>query len=103
MASANRQKASSAGAQAALSHPVLTLPGVMGNLFWQELAEEARVYSDLLKRLERAPPDAPEREALEDAIVSSLAHLASHSAVLYESVDKAIEAEDIEVESEKVL
>ncbi len=94
MANADRQKAGAAGAQAALSYPVLTLPGAVGNLFWRELAEEANVYAELLQRLEHTPPDAPEREALEDEIVASLAHLATHSAVLYKSVDKAIEAED---------
>ena len=94
MANANRQKRGAVGAQAALSYPVLTLPGVVGNLFWQELAEEATTYASLLQRLEHTPPDAPEREALEDEIIASLAHLATHSAVLYESVDKAIEAED---------
>ena len=94
MANADRQKARAAGAQAALSYPVLTLPGVVGNLFWRELAEEANVYAELLQRLEHTPPDAPEREGMEHEIVASLAHLATHSAILYESVDKAIEAED---------
>lgn len=94
MASTNKQKATAAGAQAELSHPMLTLPGTVGSLFWQELAEEASIYTNLLQRLEHTPPDAPEREDLEDKIISSLAHLAVHSAVLYESVDQAIEADD---------
>ena len=103
MASANRQKARAAGAQAALSYPVLTLPGVVGNLIWRELAEEASVYTDLLQRLEHTPLDAPERENLEDEILSSLSHLAVHSAVLYKSVDQAIEAEDGATEDEENL
>ena len=49
------------------------------------------MYLELYKRLSKEPLDSPEREALEDEIVMSLAHLSVHSQVLYESVDEAIE------------
>ena len=72
---------------------ILNIPGVVGEPIWEELADEAEVYLELYKRLSKEPPDSPEREALEDKMVMSLAHLSVHSRVLYESIDEALDAE----------
>lgn len=72
---------------------ILNIPGVVGEPIWKELAEEAETYLELYKRLSREPLDSPEREALEDKLILSLAYLFIHSQVLYESVNKAIEAD----------
>jgi hypothetical protein len=100
---ANRKKAKAPKGQEALGYPVLTLPGVVSNRFWNELAEEARAYINLLDRLTRTATDASEREELEDRMISSLSHLAMHSSVLYESVDEAIENSDDDQFQELVL
>ena len=71
---------------------VLNIPGVVGEPIWKELADEAEVYLELYKRLSREPLGSPEREALEDKMIQSLAHLSTHSRVLYESIDEALEA-----------
>ncbi len=70
---------------------ILNIPGVVGEPIWRELADEAEVYLKLYKRLSQEPLDSPEREALEDKMILSLAHLSTHSRVLYDSVDAAIE------------
>ena len=72
---------------------ILNIPGVVGEPIWEELADEAEVYLELYKRLSQEPLESPEREALEDKLILSLAHLSIHSRVLYESVDEALEAD----------
>lgn len=71
---------------------VLDIPGVVGEPIWRELADEAEAYLKLYKRLAREPLDSPDREALEDKMILSLAHLSIHSRVLYDSVDGALES-----------
>lgn len=75
---------------------ILTIPGVVKEPVWRELADEAEVYLKLYKRLSKEPLDSPEREALEDKMILSLAHLYTHSRVLYEVVDEAIEKQAAE-------
>ncbi len=75
---------------------ILNIPGVVGEPVWKELADEAEVYLELYKHLSKEPLDSPEREALEDKMVMSLAHLSTHSKILYASVDEAIETNLIE-------
>ncbi len=94
MGKTNREEAKAAEGQEALKYPILALPGVIGNRYWSELAEEAQTYLELLRKLERTATDAVEREALEDEMIASLSHLAMHSSVLYDSVDEAIENSD---------
>lgn len=74
---------------------ILTVPGVVKEPVWQELADEAEVYLGLYKRLSKEPLDSPEREAIEDRMILSLAHLSTHSQVLYASVDEAIEVSSV--------
>lgn len=71
---------------------ILALPGVVGEPIWQELADEAEVYLQLYKRLSKEPLDSPDREALEEKMILSLAHLATHSQILYASIDDALES-----------
>ena len=75
---------------------ILTLPGVVGEPVWKELADEARVYLELYKRLSQEPLDSSEREALEDKMILSLAHLSIHSGVLYDSIDEVLDAETVD-------
>jgi hypothetical protein len=80
----------------AVDYPVVALPGIPSALIWDELADEAKTYLALLERLKVTPLDAPEREGLEDEIISSLNHLVVHGSVLYSKVDEAIEnSEDV--------
>lgn len=71
---------------------ILNIPGVVGEPIWGELADEAEAYLELYRYLSKEPLDSQDREALEDKMILSLAHLATHSQVLYIAVDKAIEA-----------
>ena len=91
MAHASSKEKSSARAETLST--ILAIPGVVGEPIWKELAEEAETYLELYKRLSKEPLDSPEREALEDKMVMSLAHLSVHSRVLYESIDEALDAE----------
>jgi len=90
---ANRKKKGPPERTATLGNPVIRLPGIVGNAYWEELAGEAENYLALLRKLERMPLGAEGREDWEDKMVSSLSHLAVHSAVLYRSVDEAIEGQ----------
>lgn len=94
MGTADRKKKGAPGRTATLGKPVIRLPGIVGNAYWEELAGEAENYLALLRKLERMPLEADDRESWEEKMVSSLSHLAVHSAVLYRSVDEAIEDQD---------
>ena len=91
MAHASSKEKSSARAETL--DRIINIPGVVGEPIWKELAEEAETYLELYKRLSQEPLESPKREALEDKMILSLAHLSVHSQVLYESVDRALEAE----------
>ena len=75
---------------------ILTLSGVVGEPIWKELADEAEVYLELYECLSQEPLDSSDREALEDKMILSLAHLSVHSQVLYDSIDEAIETNIVE-------
>lgn len=75
---------------------ILTIPGVVGEPIWQDLATEARTYIRLHEQLSREPLNSSDREKLEDKIILSLSHLSTHSQVLYETVDEAIEKQAAE-------
>ena len=89
-----------AKAQTTGVNPIINLPGVPSVRIWQELAEETRVYLELIERLETLPLDAAEREELENQLVDSLTHIAVHSGALHDQVSDAIldAADDDEVE-----
>lgn len=70
---------------------ILTIPGVVKEPVWRELADEAKAYLELYNRLSKEPLNSLEREALEDNMILSLSHLAVHSQVLYNSIDEAVE------------
>lgn len=69
---------------------MIDLPGVPSVRIWNELADEMRVYLELIDRLKALSPNAPERDELEHRLVDSLTHIAVHSGVLHEQVSDAI-------------
>ena len=71
-----------------------SLPTAPSVRVWDELAEEASRYVELLGQLKATPPGATEREELEDELMGSLEHLQMHSQVLEEAVTRAIELAD---------
>ena len=71
--------------------------GAPNTLLWDELAQEAKRYGDLVSRLKSTGRGAGERDALEGELLESLAHLRVHAAVLDEAVtDALIESDTLE-------
>lgn len=62
--------------------------GASFDRLFDELAEEAEVYSKLLDELKRTPIGDPLRDDLEGELYGSLAHLATHAALLLEAIDQ---------------
>jgi hypothetical protein len=81
-------------AQAGKLNSPLGLPGAPSTPLWDELADEAERYAQLLAQLKRTPRSAPERAALERDLMDSLSHLRVHSEVLDEGVLEALELAD---------
>jgi hypothetical protein len=73
---------------------VLDLPTVPPVEVWDELAEEARRFCDLLEKLKATPVGVPKRSELERAMLRSLEHLQIHAHVLEERVTDALELAD---------
>ena len=73
---------------------LLSLPTAPSVRVWDELAEEASRYVELLERLKATPPGTSGREELEDELMGSLEHLQMHSQVLEEAVTRAVELAD---------
>lgn len=94
MGNANSKEGAAPETKTKVAHPVIDLPGIMGNDYWKELAEEAKTYIRLVQKLEGAPQNAPEREELEEQLIASLNHMVVHGSVLEENVDEAILKED---------
>ena len=63
-------------------------------VLWDELAQEAETLTHLVNRLKVTSRGAEEREALEDELLGSLAHLRVHAQVLDEEVTEALEKAD---------
>lgn len=103
MARTNSKERRAAQEEAELRRTVLSIPGVVGEPIWQELADEAEMYLKLYKRLTTQPLNASEREALEDNLILSLAHLTVHSQVLYNSVDEALDTYADEEQIDEVI
>ncbi len=73
---------------------VLDLPTVPPVEVWDELAEEAQRFCDLLEKLKATPIGEPKRSELERAMLRSLEHLQIHAQVLEERVTDALELAD---------
>jgi hypothetical protein len=56
------------------------------NTLWDELAEEAVHYLELIKALKNLPVNHPDRDILETALYGSIAHLEVHSQVMNETI-----------------
>ena len=85
-------------------NPVLDLPegaGAPNALLWDELAQEAKRYGDLVDRLKSTGRGAGERDALEGELLESLAHLRAHAAVLDEAVTDALVRADALEDAER--
>ena len=67
-----------------------TATGPKANLLWQELAEEAERYAQLVRQLKRLPANAPRRTELEGEPYAALSHLAVHARLLLERADAAL-------------
>jgi len=63
--------------------------GAEKNGLFEELAAEAKVYIDLVRRLKSMPEKDSRREDLEGELYGSIAHLSTHATLLLEEIDKA--------------
>jgi len=54
-----------------------------------QLASEAKVYIDLIRRLKSLPENDPRRDDWEGELYGSIAHLSTHATLLLEEIDKA--------------
>lgn len=68
--------------------------GASFDRLFDELAEEAEVYTKLLGQLKHTPIGEALRDDLEGELYGSLAHLATHAALLLDAVDEALNRPD---------
>lgn len=61
------------------------------NVLWDELADEARHYLELIAALKQLPPQHADRDVLETALYGSIAHLELHARVMSETIDAELE------------
>lgn len=61
------------------------------NALWEELAEEAMHYLELVKALKQLPANHPDRDILEAALYGSMAHLETHARAMNETMQKELE------------
>jgi hypothetical protein len=59
---------------------------------WEELAEEAQRYTELLRAWKAAGPS--ERKTLDDELLGSLSHLRVHSQVMEDIIEEAMDLAD---------
>jgi hypothetical protein len=77
-----------------LDQPIMSHHFEGQNTLWDELAEEAAHYLELIKALKHLPANHPDRDILETALYGSIAHLEVHSQVMNETI--RLELEDKE-------
>lgn len=96
MAATDRATARTPKEETQLTLDLPTEAGAPGELLWDELLEETRTLDRLVAKL-RACPAGLEREQLEEDLLSSLAHIRTHSAMLEDSVTEALfKADELE-------
>ena len=61
------------------------------NALWDELADEARHYLELIAALKQLPLQHADRDVLETALYGSIAHLEGHARVMGETMDAELE------------
>jgi hypothetical protein len=73
-----------------LDNPIMAQHFGGQNTLWEELAEEAMHYLELIKALKQLPANHSDRDILETALYGSLSHLEIHA----REMNAAIEAEE---------
>ncbi len=73
-----------------LDNPIMAQHFGGQNVLWEELAEEATHYLELIKALKQLPANHPDRDILETALYGSLSHLEIHA----REMNAAIETEE---------
>jgi hypothetical protein len=76
-----------------LEQPIMSHHFEGQNTLWDELAEEALHYLELIKALKHLPANHPDRDILETALYGSLAHLEVHSREMNETIRLELEEE----------
>jgi hypothetical protein len=76
-----------------LEQPVMPHHFQSSNKHWDELAEEARHYLELIQALKQTPAEHPDREVLETALYGSLSHLEVQARVMNETINAELEVE----------
>jgi hypothetical protein len=76
-----------------LDQPVMAHHFGGKNVLWDELADEARHYLELVDALKKIPVDHPDRDVLETALYGSLSHLEIHARVMNETINADQESE----------
>ena len=61
------------------------------NVLWNELADEARHYLELIAALKQLPSQHVDRDILEIALYGSIAHLEVHARGMGETMDAELE------------
>ncbi len=69
---------------------ICSILGSSRNVLFEELAEEAELYLNLLEKLKRSPAEA-QREDLETELYASVNHLWIHAKLLVETIDEAMD------------
>ena len=76
-----------------LENPVMPYHFKGSNVLWDELAEEAQHYLELIQALKQLPQNHADREVLEVALYGSVAHLEAHARELNEEIRVEMERE----------
>ncbi len=89
MATATRKTRGTAARKKAVA--IDSALGAEKNELLEELAAEAKVYIELLRKLKSIPESDLRRADLEGELYGSIAHLSTHATLLLEEIDKAID------------
>jgi hypothetical protein len=81
------------GTPETLEQPIMSHHFEGQNTLWDELAEEAVHYLELIKALKQLPTNHPDRDILESALYGSLAHLEVHSWEMNKTIRLELEEE----------
>jgi hypothetical protein len=76
-----------------LDQPVMAQHFKGKNTLWNELADEARHYLELVEALKKLPADHPDRDVLETSLYGSLSHLEIHARGMNEAINAEHESE----------
>ncbi len=74
-----------------LENPVMPYHFKGSNVLWDELAEEAQHYLELIQALKQLPQNHADREVLEVELYGSIAHLEVHAREMNETIQVELE------------